>query len=168
MKPLLVIILVSCSWPVGAQLPREQTSRVLTNVECKESKRATGYETFIDSIKKGERGDGIHHSWMDKMRGLGIKQAFFVVHFSYRKGEYKYKVKEVHYLRRYYCYEGEVTGGKLLREVRNSGLERDLKDAIFARIKRFERPYQAGNVKDGDEYHYLLDDETLPIIDFVV
>ena len=60
-----------------------------------------------------------------------------------------------------------MTSGKLLREIRKSGLERDLKDAIVARIKRFERRYQAGNVKDDDEYHYLLDDETLPIIDFV-
>jgi hypothetical protein len=42
-----------------------------------------------------------------------------------------------------------------------------LKDAIVSRIKRIERQYQAGNVKDDDEYHYLLDDETLPIIDFV-
>jgi hypothetical protein len=167
MKALLLMIFFSCSWPVGAQGINQQASRVLADIECRESKRAPGYETFIDSIKRGERGDGIRHSWMDKMRHLGIKQAFFVVHFSYRKGEYKYKVKEVHYLRRYYCYEGQVTSGKLLREIRKSGLERDLKDAIVARIKRFERRYQAGNVKDDDEYHYLLDDETLPIIDFV-
>jgi len=167
MKALLLITFICCYSLVGAQ-QNQQASRVLAEVECKESKRAPGYETFIDSIKKGERGDGIHHSWMDKMRHLGIKQAFFVVHFSYRKGEYKYKVKEVHYLRRYYCYEGEVTDGKLFREIRKSGLERELKDAIVARIKLFERPYQAGNVKDDDEYHYLLDDEFLPIIDFVV
>jgi hypothetical protein len=167
MKALLLIIFVSCTWSVAAQVPNQQASRI-TDFECKESKRATVYESFIESIKKGERGDGIHHSWMDKMRQLGIKQAFFVVHSSYRNGEYKYKVKEVRYLRQYYCYEGEVTGGKLLREIRKSGLERDLKDAIVARIKGFERPYQAGNAKDDDEYHYLLDDETLPIIDFVV
>jgi hypothetical protein len=104
---------------------------------------------------------------MDDMQQLGIKQAFFVVHFSYRNGAYNYRIKEAHYLRHYYCYEGEVTGGKLRRQIRKSGLERELNDAIIARIKRFEKPYQVGNVTEGDVYHYLLDDENLPIIDFV-
>lgn len=151
------------SFGVGQQ----PTGYRLPNVDCKESKRALPYEWFVESINKGERGDGVHYAWMDQMRQLGIKQAFFVVQFSYRNGAYKYRVKEVHYLRHYYCYEDEVKSGKLRRVIRETGLEQELNDEIIARIKRFQKPYQAGNVKEGEEYHYLLDDENLPIIDFV-
>jgi hypothetical protein len=165
MKTLLLILVFGMVVPVGAQ--ETNTSRILAETACKESTRAIGYEDFSESIKKGERGEGVHYTWMDDMQQLGIKQAFFVVHFSYRNGAYKYRIKEAHYLRHYYCYEGEVTGGKLRRQIRKSGLERELNDAIIARIKRFEKPYQVGNVTEGDVYHYLLDDENLPIIDFV-
>ena|SRR5882762_3933115 len=165
MKTLLVMLVFGMVIPIGAQ--QSNASRILAQMACKESKRAASYEGFIESIKNGERGDGVHYSWMDDMRRLGIKQAFFVVRFTYRNGVYTYRVKEIRYLRRYYCYEGEVTGGKLGREIRKSGLERHLNDAIIARVKHFEKPYQVGNVTEGDEYHYLLDDESLPIIDYV-
>ena len=165
MKAMLIVL--GSFFSAHGQITEQRIPQVLASLECKESKRATGYDWFIESIKKGEGGDGIHYSWMDKMRQLGIKQAFFVVQFSYKNGEYRYKVKGISYLRQYYCYEGEVKGGKLLREIRKSGLEQELKDAIVARIRKFEKPYQSGNVKEGEEYHYLLDDEYLPIIDFV-
>ena len=165
MKTLLLVFAFGMVAPVTAQ--ETKASGILAEMACKESRRATGYDWFIDAIKKGERGDGVHYPWMDDMRRLGIKQAFFVVHFTYRNGAYQYKVKEVHYMRRYYCGEGEVTGGSLRREIRKSGLERALNDAVIARIKRFEKPYQSGNVTEGVEYRYLLDDENLPIIDFV-
>jgi hypothetical protein len=170
MKATLVpfVLLVGGGFfPTHGQTAGERVGPALTVPECKESKRAIGYDRFIESIKKGERGDGVHYPWMDKMRRLGIKQAFFVVKFSYKHGEYRYKVKSIDYLRQYYCYESEVKGGKLLREIRQSGLERELKEAILTRIKRYEKPYQAGNVTEGEEYRYLLDDEYLTIIDFV-
>ncbi|MEJ7575947.1 MAG: hypothetical protein WKF74_02960 [Pyrinomonadaceae bacterium] len=167
MRTLLLIIVLGCFSCVCGQTPEERVQQVLTNLECKESKRATAYEGFVDAVKRGERGDGVRYPWMDKMRQLGIKQVFFVIRFEYRNGEYKYKVKEIDYLRRYYCYEGEVKGGNLLRQIRKSGLESELKEAIVAQIKRYERKYQTGNVKEGDEYHYLLDDEYLPVISFV-
>ena len=167
MKAMLLLIALSCLCSVYGQATEERVKQVLSNLECKESKRATAYEGFVDAIERGERGEGIRYPWMDKMRQLGIKQAFFVVHFSYKNGEYRYKVKRIDYLRRYYCYEDEVKGGKLLRQIRKSGLEQELKDAVIAKIKKYERPYQAGNVTEGEEYHYLLDDEHLPVIDFV-
>ena len=164
-----ILLLVMLVWlcPVHGQVAEERVQQTLGNLECKESRQATAYEGFVDAIERGERGEGIRYSWMDKMRQLGIKQAFFVVHFSYKNGEYRYKVKKIDYLRRYYCYEDEVKGGKLLRQIRKSGLEQELKDAVTAKIKKYERPYQAGNVTEGEAYHYLLDDEHLPVIDFV-
>jgi hypothetical protein len=144
--------------PNGAQSP---------NVDCKESKRAIPYEWFVEAVNKGERGDGVHYAWMDKMRQLGVKQAFFIVQFSYRNGAYKYRVKEVHYFRHYYCYKDEVKSGKSRRAIRETGLEQELNDAIITRVKRFEKPYKLGDVEEGEEYYYLLDDENLPIVDFV-
>jgi hypothetical protein len=91
----------------------------------------------------------------------------FVVHLSYENGAYKYKVKQIDYLQEYYCSGGKKMSGKLLREIHKSGLEQELKDAIIARIKKYERPYKPEYVKSGESYHYLLDDEYLPIIDYV-
>lgn len=150
------------------QTAEERVQQVLANLECRESRRATAYEGFLEALRRGERGDGVHRPWMDRMRELGVKQVFFVVHFAYRNGEYRYRVKSINYLRHYYCYENEIRSGRVLRQIRQSGLEQELKDAIIARIRRiYTRPYQPGNVTSGELYHYLLDDEHLPIIDFV-
>jgi hypothetical protein len=175
MKVLFLILVFSFSSFILGQDNASSTNQdaekrieqILTNSQCQESKRYTGYEWFLKSLKKGERGDGVHYSWMDKMRQLGVKQAHFVVHFSYKNGAYKYKVKQIDYLQEYYCSYGKRISGKLLRQIRKSGLEQELKDAIVARIKKYERPYKSGNLKSGESYHYLLDDEYLPIIDYV-
>lgn len=167
MKAILLLMALGCFCPIYGQTTDEHVKQILNNLACKESKRAIAYEGFVDAIKRGEKGEGVHYPWMDKMRRLGIKQAFFVVQFSYKHGEYRYKVKKIDYLRRYYCYDEEVRDDKLLRQIRKSGLEQELKDAVVARIKKYERPYQPGYVTEGEEYHYLLDDEYLPVIDFV-
>ncbi len=164
MKTLLLILAFGIAAQVAGQ--ESTASGVVPPMACEESKRAIGYDWFIDSIKKGQRGGGVRYAWMDKMRQLGIKQAFFVVQFSYKNGSYKYRVKEVNYLRDYYCYDREVTG-KLRGEIRKSGLERELKAAIIERVKRLEQPYQPGTVTEGELYHYLLDDENFPIVDFI-
>jgi len=167
MKGMFLILVLSCLYSPCTQNSQQRVQEVLANLGCKESKRGPTYDYFVESLKEGERGNGIHYSWMDKMRRLGIKQAFFVVHFSYKNGEYRYKVKQVDYLRRYYCYEDEVKGGKLLQQIHKSGLAKELEEAIIARIKQLELPYQPEYVKEGESYHNLLDDELLPIIDFV-
>jgi len=175
MKVLFLILLFSfSSFILGQekessknQDAEKRIEQILTNSQCQESKRYIGYEWFLESLKKGERGNGVHYSWMEKMRQLGVKQAHFVVHFSYKNGAYKYKVKQIDYLQEYYCSNDKRVSGKLLSEIRKSGLEQELKDAIVAHIKKYESPYKSGNVKSGESYHYLLDDEYLPIIGYV-
>src|SRR5690349_18526840 len=71
MKTLLLIIALGMSVSAAAQ--ETNTSGVLAELACKGSKRATSYDAFVESIKKGERGDGVHQPWMDVMRRLGIK-----------------------------------------------------------------------------------------------
>ena len=149
MKAMLLLIALSCLCSVYGQATEERVKQVLSNLECKESKRATAYEGFVDAIERGERGEGIRYPWMDKMRQLGIKQAFFVVHFSYKNGEYRYKVKRIDYLRRYYCYEDEVKGGKLIRKISKSGLEKKLKKAVIAKFKKSERRIKPGMSRRG-------------------
>lgn len=175
MKVLFLILVFSfCSFIFGQdktssinQDAEKRIQQILAHSQCRESNQYPGYGEFLKSLKDNERGDGVHYSWMDKMRQLGVKQAHFVVHFSYKNGAYKYKVTQIDYLQEYYCSNGKRISGKLLRQISRSGLERGLKDAIVARIKKYERPYESGNVKSGEEYHYLLDDEYLPIIDYV-
>jgi len=122
---------------------------------------------FLNALKEDQRGDEIHYSWMDKMQQLGIKQAFFVVHYSWKNGQYKYKVKEVTYFQQYYLDASKVKNGSLLNRIRKSELEKELKDTVIARIKKYERPYKPEYAREGESYHYLLDDEYLPVIDFV-
>jgi len=167
MKALLLLILLGSSWPVLSQAPQPRPIPTTSERDCKSRKQSGVYDAFAKAIKNGETGDGVHYPWMDKMRELGIKQAFFIVHVSYRNGEYKYKVTTTSYYLRYYCDESEVKDSKLLRDIRKFGLDQDLRQAIVARLKRFERPYHPGDAKDDERYCYLLDNESLPIIDFV-
>lgn len=124
-------------------------------------------EAFLDALKEGQRGDGIHYTWMDKMRQLGIKQAFFLVHYSWKNRRYNYKVEEVAYFQQYYLQTSKIKNGSLLNQIRKSGLEKELREAIIARIKKYEQPYKPEYAKEGESYHYLLDDEYLPVIGFV-
>ncbi|HKO96561.1 MAG TPA: hypothetical protein VJU86_06205 [Pyrinomonadaceae bacterium] len=167
MKAMFLLIVLSCFCSVYGQTTDERIKHVFSNLACKESQQAIGYDFFVEALRRGERGDGVRYPWMDKMHKLGIKQAYLVVHFSYKNGAYSYKVEKIDYLRRYYCREDEVQAGELLKQIRRSGLEQELKDAIIAKLKKYERPYQAGNVTEGESHHYLLDDEHLPGVDFV-
>jgi hypothetical protein len=145
----------------------ENFKQLLTELPCKESKRAVLYEDFINALKRRVRGDGddVHYPWMDKMRRFGIKQLFFVVHFSQHNGAYRYKITNVKYMRRYYCFEDEIKGGKLLRQIRQSGLEDELKEAAIAREEKFDRAHPVpGYIKEGERYGYLIDDEALPLL----
>lgn len=57
MKTLALILAVGLLSSAVGQQPNGPR---LPNVGCKESKRAIAYEWFVESINKGERGDGVH------------------------------------------------------------------------------------------------------------
>jgi hypothetical protein len=126
------------------------------------------------ALERGDRGDGIHHSWMDGMKRYGIRQASFVIGFKWNDGVRALKIREASYLRHYYRYDSRVRDRDLLRQVNESGLGRELRDAVLARA-RADVPRIMENVRQtagarpskahGTLYLNLLDDEALPILD---
>lgn len=126
-------------------------------------------EGFLKSLKSGERGDGIRHEWMDKMKNLGVKQACFIIDYEWKKGaaEVNLKVREVRYYSEYYRNDKIIKDGKTLGLISQTGLEDDLKKAVLVNARKQFQPYKKGDVKKSYVYEYLLDDENLPIITYV-
>ena len=120
-------------------------------------------EFFLDRLKEGVRGQGIHYRWMDKMKLLGIKHAAITVRFTWKNGAYHLKVKEIIYLKQYYRYDTKVKDKRFLRQIEISGLDQELSEAILDRIKgQYAKPKAKESVSEGYAYYTLLDDEALP------
>jgi len=123
------------------------------------------------AIEQGDRGSCVRQSWMNRMQKFGIKQASFLIEYSWKKEKVSFKIKSTSYLRFYYTnYEtGKIKDRKLLREIKESGLEQELEEAILARVK--SSPLFAKRGKDSVRRDTLevnlLDDEALPILDIV-
>ncbi len=64
------------------QAGEERVQQILATPDCNESRGVTEYEVFLESLRRGDRGDGVHYPWMDRMRQLGVKQVLFVVHLG--------------------------------------------------------------------------------------
>ena len=122
------------------------------------------------ALEQGQRGDCVHQSWMDKMRRFGIKQASFLIEYSWQKERVSFNIKKTSYLREYYSnYDsGRIKDGKLLREIKKSGLEQELRDVILARVKRsvFAKREKDQVARDVFEAN-LLDAEALPVLDII-
>jgi hypothetical protein len=122
------------------------------------------------ALEQGQRGDCVRKSWMDKMQQFGIKQALFLIEYSWKKEKVSFKIKNTSYLREYYFnYDsGRIKDGKLLREIKESGLEQELRDAILARVKSsvFAKREKDQVSRDVFEAN-LLDDEALPVLDII-
>jgi hypothetical protein len=130
--------------------------------------------TLRFSLEKGNRGEGIHYAWMDRMRQTGIKHASFVIGFEWKGGVKGLKIKNISLLRRYYRYDTQIKDRNLLRLVRDIGLEQELVEAILTRARDavpqiMKNVSQTANVNPrrahGTLYLNLLDDEALPILD---
>ena len=175
MKSALATVLLSLTIIVNAQ----QASPVRALNPAAESRAQEilrgleGDNTLRLSLESGERGDGVHYGWMDKMRQYGIKQASFVISFKWKGGVESLKIKKVSFLRRYYRYDTQIKERTLLRQFREVGLERELRDVILIRAKAsvsrmMKNVAQTANLnprRHGTLYLNLLDDEALPILD---
>ena len=156
--------------PASKQISEERVQKVILELEAEkqECERLQSYmcplmEFFLDQLKEGKRGDGIHHRWMDKMKLFGIKQAAFIVHFNWKNGAYHLKVKKITYLKQYYRYDTEVKDKQLLRQIEIAGLDQELSEAILEEIKpEYSKPKAKESVSEGDAEYNLLDDEALP------
>jgi hypothetical protein len=122
------------------------------------------------AVEQGDRGNCIRQSWMDKMQRFGIKQASFLIEYSWKNDAVSFKIKSTSYLRFYYFnYDtGAIKDKKVLREIRESGLEQELQEAILARVKTSAFAKREKNAVKRDIFEAnLLDDEALPVLDII-
>jgi hypothetical protein len=126
------------------------------------------------ALERGERGNGIRYAWMDKMQQLGIKQATYVVDYGFKDRMGIIEMKSAAFLREYCRYDSQIKDRKLLRQVRDSGLEDRLHNEILDRAHekvlrhmKDENQSAKASPRQGHVTFYLnlLDDEALPILD---
>jgi hypothetical protein len=126
------------------------------------------------ALQRGYTGDGIHREWMDRMRQYGIRQASFVLQFAWKEGLKQLRITNQCFLRQYYEYGTIIRDRKLLQEIRDSGLEEELREAVALRatealsrlmLSVAQTPTVHPNGARGVIYLNLLDDGSLPILD---
>lgn len=126
------------------------------------------------ALESGQRGDCIHRPWMDELKRLGVKHVSFVIHYKITKKGASLKIGKVAYLTGYFQYvDHRLKDKRLLREIKESGLERRLREAVveaerewadgvLARVRA--EGHDAGGYMDAT----LLDDEALPRVDLIL
>jgi len=125
------------------------------------------------ALAQGARGDCVRRPWMDGMKRFGVKHASFHVRYTITKDKMGLKVEKVFLLRDYYQYGDAhlIKDKRVRREIKESGLERQLREAVLDRLKKEwaasvqDRVCRNGGMGDGTMEGALLDDEALPVID---
>ena len=163
---LLTSLLVGSVVTASGQTVDERITRVIHSLEPDNTLRI--------SLERGVRDDGIHHRWMNAIKAHGIKQVALIVKFGWSDGVSSLKVSRVTYLTDYYRYNASIRESNVLKCIRASGLERDLRAAIIERANKalpalMKNVAQTGGVRPprarGTLYLNLLDDEALPVLD---
>jgi len=115
----------------------------------------------------GARGDGVHRPWMGPMREHGVRRATVWISIKYNRHGQPEKLR-IHQVRYCEMYDGGVSinDAVRLRDIRSSGLEKQLTDSALQKAKEGAwvdvprpkpRPFIGGTKVD------FLDDEWLPI-----
>jgi hypothetical protein len=160
---LSVLLNLNTQEPKGDTSTCEERARqVLQSLEPDNSLRR--------ALEQGQRGDCVRKLWMDKMRQLGVKQVSFLVEYSWKKGEVNFKIKGASYSKHYYTnYDADIIKDrKLLRAVRESGLEQELRDALLQELRTSVFAKRRKDQVARDKFlANLLDDEALPVLDII-
>jgi hypothetical protein len=162
---VLLVLAVPCLWVVGAvaQSQSRDEQRVRRVLETLEPNNSLRY-----ALEKGHRGTGPHQAWMDQMQRQGIKQASYVIRFTWSPENRKLDIEKTHYLTHYYRFDTKITDEVKLNEINQSGLKQALEGAILTRARE-DLTQTASKMKTqwlcGALYLNLLDDEVLPILD---
>lgn len=133
---------------------------------CEKRVSCVHLDDFLRALQEGSRGDGIRHSWMDKLNKLGIKQVEFNFTFSWHGDGVRFRFKDIAYFRQYYV-EKSKPDRKLHNKIKQQGVERELKGFVIAYLKSRYGEYKKGNVKEGDDNLTLFEDEALPVMSWV-
>jgi hypothetical protein len=120
------------------------------------------------AIEQGQRGDCIHQEWMDDMRRYGVRQASFLIEYSWRHEVVTFKIKKITFLSSYYSHYDKGIGGEVLKQIRKSGLEAVLVTVVLERVKKsaFATRHKDQVLRDKFEAN-VLDDEALPVLDII-
>jgi hypothetical protein len=160
---VLLLLILAIGGPAQASTAdsksacEERAQKVMHTLEPDNALRHT--------LEQGDRGDCVHQPWMDTMRQFGIKQASFLIEYSWKHGAVNFKAKKVSYLPYYYSHYDGAINDQRLREIRRTGLERDLINIVLAHVKNgpFAVHHSDQVAKDVFEDN-LLDDDALPAL----
>ena len=180
MKALILLMSLALSTSINSQqsghkqAAEERVRQVILELETEKQEcdrlnisTCLLMEDFLNWLKEGKRGYGIHYPWMDKMKMLGVKQATITVHYTWKNGKYHLKAKEITYFSQYYLRL--MKDKKLLQKIEAVGLDQDLRDAVLEKSQKYFDAEQKEKEEAPEGYteYNLLDDEALPILDWV-
>jgi hypothetical protein len=115
-------------------------------------------------LEAGARGDGLHHSWMDKMREVGVKRAVFGLRFTWDGTPRNVTISRIAYYSKYDFDCSQISDVAQLARIRESGLEQELEGVakeLAANASLFPSEKHPQGVRGGGTVD-LLDDEWLP------
>jgi hypothetical protein len=175
---LILSIFLTSSFGCQTTIPQldaeARVKRVIGQLENEKigmcTKRVEGcfeLESFVETLRRGHRGEGVKYGWMSGLRQLGVKQVDFTFEFSWHQEGVRFKFKKINYFQKYYVPESLVIERQLLRQIRDEGLEQELKDFVVAHLRKRYGRYTVGNVKRGNDNITLFDDEALPFMSWV-
>ncbi len=120
------------------------------------------------SIRRTLEGDqyasGVHETWMDDMRAVGLREVVFEVYGVWRTGSgfRPKRVERVIYRTKYDSPKSQLIDTDRIAKVRTSGLEAKLQDVAWKRATSSRWPFEPRFSLLGDNCFvdvYLFDDE---------
>jgi hypothetical protein len=171
-RTLILLCLLLC-------LPSPQVKDTGTSAACEERARQVlkslpDGDDLRRALEQGQRGDCVHQPWVDALKRLGIKRVSFAVSYRINGEKASLKIGGIFYYRDYAHETRDVIkDGRLLREIKKVGLEGQLRAAVLKRQEgwvdyvRKEVGYRRG-VARGEMEANLLDDEALPVLDYLI
>lgn len=145
----------------------ERLEKEKSKINCKKDSDCEMIDWFIEFISKEPARDQIRYPWMDKMQGLGIREATFDLEYIWKRDGVHFKFTNIAYFQEYVRYKSLVKDWKHLRRIKQTGLEKDLKDFVVAHLTKQYGTYQKGLMKRGETRLDLFDDEALPILEHI-
>jgi hypothetical protein len=121
---------------------------------------------YRDMLKRGARGDGVHHPWMDAMRTEDMRLAVFTFEFAWAEKGRELKDWEPVERRYFHDYDGSdpLTDSQQLGRIETTRLDRELEEAALSQAKSASwLEYPSEERGTGYRRVYLADNEWLPV-----
>ena len=167
MKAVAVLVLLGAwAWPQAGQPTSSRTTHGGEEQVRELINSLPPNSQWLNMLRGGMRGDGIHHPWMDRMKDNAVKLAIFTYEFSWTAGGRKLQdwtlVSEQYF--RDYDESQRVTEPEQLDSFMKDGLQEELAAAVLPIAKNgnwLEQPPELCG--EGYRLVYLADNEWLPV-----